>query len=153
MEDVVVSVTTNIVDNGDGTATTNVVNNTEPMSTLRNATFSIAANGNLKLEKSATVGGLTVAEGGTITLVADAGGMAKLTIGGSSAPAGNIKIVLDFGDKTPPSLATFQLLEANGINIANVSVVDKNNVRNWRPVLNNGVLYATSNGGFFIHLQ
>ena len=118
------------------------------------AALSITANGNLKLEKSITAGGLTVADGGTVTLSASRSGAAKLTVTGNPTYNGKVNFVVDFGSASVPGGYKVALLEAGTLpDAANVTVTDSANERKWRTEVVDGVLWACSNGGFRLHIR
>ncbi len=125
---------------GDDAVTTTTTENS-----LRNATFSIAANGNLKIEQDVTVAGLTVADGGTITLVGSKSNgwdVPELTVTGTTSYSGTVNVVLDFGESNVPS--GFKVKLPTGVSAANVT--DSKGQRKWR--ISPDGLYATSDGGF-----
>ena len=129
------------------------VTNAAGTANTTDATFSIAANANLVLGKSVTVGALTVADGGSITLAGARNSAAQLTVAGTLTQSGKINIVLDFGDRNPPPSAKFPLLAAAGVNLANVTLRDKGNVSKWRITYENGVVYGSTDSGFAIRLR
>ena len=115
--------------------------------------FSIAANGNLRIEKDLTVAGLTVADGGTITLVGTkvngVWDVPELTVTGTTSYPGKVNVVLDFGSANVPSGFKVKLPKLpEGVTTANVTVTDSARQRKWRISSEGGDLYATSNGGF-----
>ena len=115
------------------------------------ATFSIAANGNLKLDKSVSVAGLTVADGGTITLKASRSGVVDLDVNGTPTYSGTINIVLDFGEGAVPG--NFRVKLPTGLTSSNVNVSDAKGEKTWKVTNEGDDYYATSNGGFFIRLR
>ncbi len=129
------------------------VTNAAGTANTTDATFSIAANANLVLGKSVTVGALTVADGGSITLAGARNSAAQLTVAGTLTQSGKINIVLDFGDRNPPPSAKFPLLAAAGVNLANVTLRDKGDVSKWRITYENGVVYGSTDSGFAIRLR
>ena len=131
-----------------------VVTNAAGTAGLTDATFSIAVNGNLKIERSLTVAGLTVADGGTITLVGSKVDMPALNVAGSASYAGEVVFVLDFGTSTVPAVRTITLLTGENLpEAANVTVVDSKGQKKWKVQKADGSLTATSNGGFGLLLR
>lgn len=121
---------------------------------ITNATFSIAANGNLKIEKDIEVGGLTVADGGTITLVGSKSNgvwdVPELTVVDAPSYPGTVNVVLDFGESNPP--AAFKVKLPTGVTAQNVTVSDSKNQRKWRISSEDDGLYATSAGSFVLSI-
>lgn len=144
---------TQIIENGSFTIGAGcVVTNSEGTANTTAAAFSIAANGNLKLEKAVTVGGLTVAAGGTITLKASREfGAVALGVTGETAYSGTVKIVLDFGEGAVPG--NFRVKLPKGLTSSNVNVSDSKGEKTWKVTNEGDDCYATSNGGFFIRLR
>ena len=131
-----------------------VVTNAANAADTTDATFSIAANGNLKLEKSVTVAGLTVADGGTITLVAASkNSVPVLNVAGDTSFAGNVNFIMDFGSVSAPGNRTFTLMAGALPNLANVSVSDGRGEKRWKVFVEGGALKASSSGDFAIHLR
>ena len=131
-----------------------VVTNAEGTADTTAATFSIATNANLKLEKSVTVGGLTVADGGTITLVAATrDSVPTLKDAGTAGFAGKINFVLDFGTANVPLARTCTLMTGTLPDVENVVVRDNKRERKWKVSVVGNSLQATSDGFFFIHLR
>lgn len=129
-----------------------VVTNATGATDTSDATFSIAANGNLVLGKSVSVGALTVADGGTVTLSASRSGAAKLTVAGTATCNGTVNFVVDFGSSKVPGAYRIALLKAVTLP-ENVTVTDRYNERKWRTEVFDGVLWACSNGGFRLHIR
>ena len=127
-----------------------VVTNAAGTANTTAASFSIAANGNLRIEKDLTVAGLTVAAGGTITLVgAKSNGVwdvPELTVTGTTSYPGTVNVVLDFGTANVPS--GFKVKLPTGVTAQNVTVTDSKGQRKWRVAAEGDNLYATSDGGF-----
>ena len=131
-----------------------VVTNAANAADTTDAAFSIAANGNLKLEKSVTVAGLTVADGGTITLVAASReSVPVLNVAGDTSFAGNVNFVIDFGAASTPGARTYTLMTGTLPNLANVSVSDGRGEKKWRVFVDGGALKASSSGNFALYLR
>lgn len=146
---------TQTIQNGSLTIGANcAVTNASGVANTSDATFSIAADGNLVLGKSVSVGALTVADGGTVTLAASRSraDSAKLTVAGTATYNGTVNFVLDFGARSAPGGFSVPLLAAANLP-SNVTVTDKNNERQWKTKVENGVLWATSAGKFTIFIR
>ena len=132
-----------------------IVTNSEGTVDTTAATFSIAANGNLKLEKSVTVAGLTVANGGTITLVAESkNSVPVLNVAGDTSFAGDVNFIMDFGSASAPGSRTFTLMTGSTLpNLANVSVSDGRGEKKWKVFVDGGALKASSSGSFALRLR
>lgn len=131
-----------------------VVTNAAGTADTTAAAFSIAANGNLRIEKNLAVAGLTVADGGTITLVASKSNsvwdVPELTVAGEPSYPGTVNVVLDFGESNPP--AAFKVKLPTGVTTQNVTVSDSKNQRRWRISSKDDDLYATSDGSFVLSI-
>ena len=128
------------------------VTNSEGTADTTAAAFSIAANGNLKLDKTVTIAGLTVAEGGTVTLgAASKDSVPALNVAGDIS--GNVKIIMDFGSSSAPGGRTYTLMTGTLPNLANVSVSDGRGEKKWKVFIDGGVLKASSSGSFALHLR
>ena len=146
---------TQIIENGSFTIGSDcVVTNSELVSNTTDATFQIKAKGNLKIEKDLTVAGLTVADGGTITLVASKSNgdwdVPELTVASTPVYNGGVNVVLDFGESNPP--AAFDVKLPTGVTTQNVTVSDSKNQRKWRISSKVDGLYATSDGSFVLSI-
>ena len=132
-----------------------VVTNSEGTVDTTAAAFSITANGNLKLEKSVTVAGLTVAGGGTITLVAASkNSVPALNIAGDTSFAGKVNFIMDFGSASAPGGRTYTLVTGTlPSNLANVSVSDGRGEKKWKVFIDGGALKASSSGSFTLRLR
>lgn len=130
------------------------VTNIAEVANMTAAVFSIAANGNIKIEKDITVAGLTVADGGTITLVGSKSNgvwdVPELTVAGEPSYPGTVNVVLDFGKSNPP--AAFKVKLPTGITKDKVTVTDSKNQRRWRISSESDGLYATSDGSFVLSI-
>lgn len=146
---------TQTIQNGSLTIGANcAVTNASGVANTSDATFSVAADGNLVLGKSISVGALSVADGGTVTLSAARSGSAKLSVAGSATYNGAVNIVVDFGTANVPGGFKIPLLEASNLPaLANVSVTDTARAHKWRTEIVGNVLWATSDGSFFIILR
>ncbi len=131
-----------------------VVTNAAGTADTTAAAFSIAANGNLRIEKNLAVAGLTVADGGTITLVGSKSNgvwdVPELTVAGTPSYQGTVNVVLDFGESNPP--AAFEVKLPTGVTAQNVTVSDSKNQRKWRISSKGDDLYATSAGSFVLSI-
>lgn len=146
---------TQTIQNGSLTIGANcAVTNASGVANTSDATFSIAADGNLVLGKSVSVGALTVADGGTVTLAASRSraDSAKLSVAGTATYNGTVNFVLDFGARSAPGGFSVPLLAAANLP-SNVAVTDKNNERQWKTKVEDGVLWATSAGKFTIFIR
>ena len=127
-----------------------VVTNAAGTANTTAASFSIAANGNLKIEQDVAVAGLTVADGGTITLVGTkvngVWDVPEIAVSGTPVYNGGVNVVLDFGSANVPS--GFKVKLPTGVSAANVTVTDSKGQRKWRVAAEGDNLYATSDGGF-----
>ena len=127
-----------------------VVTNAAGTANTTAASFSIAANGNLRIEKDLTVAGLTVADCGTITLVGSKSNIGwdvpELTVAREPSYPGTVNVVLDFSESNPP--AAFEVKLPTGVTAQNVTVRDSKGQRKWRVAAKGDGLYATSDGGF-----
>jgi hypothetical protein len=146
---------TQIIENGSFTIGSDcVVTNSELVSNTTDATFQIKANGNLRIEKDLTVAGLTVADGGTITLVASKSNgvwdVPELTVDGTPSYTGTVNVVLDFGKSNPPG--AFNVKLPTGVTDQNVTVRDSKNQRKWSISSKDGGLWATSAGSFVLSI-
>ncbi|MBQ2625685.1 MAG: hypothetical protein IJG18_11380 [Kiritimatiellae bacterium] len=131
-----------------------VVTNSEGTADTTAATFSIAANGNLKLEKSVTVAGLTVSGGGTITLVAASkNSVPAINVASDTSYAGNVNFIMDFGSASAPGGRTYTLMTGTLPNLANVSVSDGRGEKKWKVFIDGGALKASSSGSFSLRLR
>lgn len=131
-----------------------VVTNSEGTADTTAATFTIKADGSLKLEKTVTVGGLSVADGGTITLVAASkNSVPVLNVAGDTSFAGNVNFIMDFGSVSAPGNRTFTLMTGALPNLANVSVSDGRGEKRWKVFVDGGALKASSSGDFAIRLR
>ena len=131
-----------------------VVTNSEGTADTTAATFSIAANGNLKLEKSVTVAGLTVSGGGTITLVAASkNSVPAINVASDTSYAGNVNFIMDFGSASAPGGRTYTLMTGTLPNLANVSVSDGRGEKKWKVFIDGGALKASSSGSFTLRLR
>ena len=146
---------TQTIQNGSLTIGANcAVTNASGVANTSDATFSIAADGNLVLGKSVSVGALTIADGGTVTLAAARSGSAKLAVAGSTTYNGSVNVVVDFGAASVPSGYKMPLLEAANLpSLANVSVTDNAGAHKWRTEVIGNVLWATSDGTFTIIIR
>jgi len=146
---------TNIIQNGSFTIGADcAVTNSEGTADTTAATFSIAANGNLKLDKTLTVAGLTVADGGTITLgAASKNSVPVLNVAGDTSFAGIVNFIIDFGSVSTPGSRTFTLMTGTLPNLANVSVSDGRGEKKWKVFVDGGALKASSSGSFTLHLR
>lgn len=146
---------TQTIQNGSLTIGANcAVTNASGVANTSDATFSIAADGNLVLGKSVSVGALTIADGGTVTLAAARSGSAKLAVAGSTTYNGAVNIVVDFGAASVPSGYKMPLLEAANLpSLANVSVTDNAGAHKWRTEVIGNVLWATSDGSLTILIR
>ena len=130
------------------------VTNSEGTADTTAATFSIAANGNLKLDKTLTVAGLTVADGGTITLgAASKNSVPVLNVAGDTSFAGNVNFVIDFGAASTPGARTYSLMTGTLPDLADVSVRDGKGEKNWKVFVDGDALKASSSGDFVIRLR
>jgi hypothetical protein len=130
-----------------------VVTNAAGAADTTAATFSVKANGNLTLEKAVTVGGLTVADGGTITLKqATVGNTTALAVNGTMTQSGTLNIVLRYDSGIPLSVDRIPLIAASGLNVANITLDAGDARRRMKLVYENGVLYCVPKGGFFLKL-
>ena len=135
-----------------------VVSNAANVADTTDAVFSIAANANLVLEKAVTVGGLTVATGGTITVAASSAASATLTVSGTATYAGTVNFVID---RTGGNVSKVVLLRAGTVpTLANCTVTEIGGAKQWilgveEDPDNAGVytVFATPKGGFFIKIK
>ena len=131
-----------------------VVTNAAGTANTTAAAFSIASNGNLRIEKDLTVAGLTVADGGTITLVGSKSNVGwvvpEIAVSGTPVYNGKVNVVLDFGESNPP--AAFKVKLPKGVTAQNVTVRDSKNQRKWRISSEGDGLYATSAGSFVLSI-
>ena len=131
-----------------------VVTNSEGTADTTAAAFSIAANGNLKLEKSVTVAGVTVADGGTITLgAASKNSVPALNVAGDTSFSGNVNFIMDFGSASAPGGRTYTLMTGTLPNLANVSVSDGKGENKWKVFVDGDALKASSSGNFSIRIR
>ncbi|MBQ3809137.1 MAG: hypothetical protein II840_14415 [Kiritimatiellae bacterium] len=131
-----------------------VVTNAANDANTTDATFSIAANGNLKLDKTLTVAGLTVADGGTITLgAASKNSVPVLNVAGDTSFAGIVNFIIDFGSVSTPGSRTYTLMTGTLPNLANVSVSDGRGEKKWKVFVDGGALKASSSGSFALRLR
>ena len=146
---------TQTIQNGSLTIGANcAVTNASGVADTSDATYSVAADGNLVLGKSMSVGALTIADGGTVTLAAARSGSAKLAVAGSSTYNGSVNIVVDFGAASVPGGFKVPLLEASNLPaLANVTVTDNAGAHKWRTEVIGNVLWATSDGTFTIIIR
>ena len=146
---------TQTIQNGSFTIGANcVVTNSEGAADTTAAEFSIATNGNLRLERSVTVARLTVADGGTITLgAASKNSVPVLNVAGDTSFAGSVNFIIDFGSASAPGGRTYTLMTGTLPNIGSVEVRDKNGERRWKVSVVGNDLRATSNGSFHIRLR
>ena len=146
---------TQTIQNGSFTIGANcVVTNSEGTADTTAAKFSIATNGNLKLDKSVTVAGLTVADGSTITLgAASKNSVPVLNVAGDTSFAGRVNFIIDFDSASTPGGRTYTLMTGTLPNIGAVEVRDNKGERRWRVSVVGNDLRATSNGSFNIRLR
>lgn len=146
---------TQTIQNGSFTIGANcVVTNSEGIADTTAAEFSIATNGNLRLEKSVTVARLTVADGGTITLgAASKNSVPVLNVAGDTSFAGSVNFIIDFGSASAPGGRTYTLMTGTLPNIGSVEVRDNKGERRWKVSVVGNDLRATSNGSFHIRLR
>ena len=146
---------TQTIQNGSFTIGANcVVTNSEGAADTTAAEFSIATNGNLRLEKSVTVARLTVADGGTITLgAASKNSVPVLNVAGNTSFAGSVNFIIDFGSVSTPGCRTYTLMTGTLPNIGAVEVRDNKGERRWKVSVVGNDLRATSNGSFNIRLR
>ena len=146
---------TQTIQNGSFTIGANcVVTNSEGAADTTAAEFSIATNGNLRLERSVTVARLTVADGGTITLgAASKNSVPVLNVAGDTSFAGSVNFIIDFGSASAPGGRTYTLMTGTLPNIGSVEVRDKKGERRWKVSVVGSDLRATSNGSFHIRLR
>ena len=131
-----------------------VVTNAANAADTTDAAFSIKADGSLKLEKSVTVTGLTVADGGTITHVAASRhSVPTLNVAGDTSFAGTVNFVMDFGSASTPGGRTYTLMTGALPNLANVSVSDGRGEKRWKVFIDGGALKVSSSGDFAIRLR
>ena len=131
-----------------------VATNSEGIADTTAAEFSIATNGNLRLEKSVTVAGLTAANGGTVTLVAASkDSVPALNVAGTGSYNEKVNIVLDFGTARIPLGRTYTLMTGSVPNIDNVVVRDNKSERKWKLSFVGNDLKATSDTWFHIRLR
>lgn len=144
---------TQTIENGSLTLMdTCVVTNSAGTTYATDASFDIRSSGRLCLSKSLEVGGLTVADGGTIVLTAsrNAANAVRLTVkDGAEEPSysGKVNIVLDFGDESVPG--NFKVALPPGLTAENASVTDLRGRKRWR--VEDG--HAESNGGFYFIIR
>ena len=144
---------TQTIENGSLTLLdTCTVTNSAGVANATDASFNIMSNGRLVLATSLEVGGLTVADGGTIVLAAsrNAANAVRLTVkDGAEEPSysGKVNIVLDFGDEGVPG--NFKVALPPGLTAENASVTDLNGRKRWR--IEDG--YAVSNGGLYFIIR
>ncbi len=146
---------TQTIQNGSLTIGANcAVTNASGVANISDATFSVAADGNLVLGKSVSVSGLSVADGGTVTIAAARTGSAKLTVAGTATYNGAVNIVVDFGTASVPGGFKVPLLEASNLPaLANVSVTDNVGAHKWRTEVIGNVLWAMSDGSLTILIR
>ena len=146
---------TQTIQNGSFTIGANcVVTNSEGAADTTAAEFSIATNGNLRLEKSVTVARLTVADGGTITLgAASKNSVPVLNVAGNTSFTGSVNFIIDFGSASAPGGRTYTLMTGTLPNIGSVEVRDNKGERRWKVSVVGNDLRATSNGSFHIRLR
>ena len=146
---------TQTVQNGSLTIGANcTVTNASGVANTSDATFSVAADGNLVLGKSVSVGALSVADGGTVTIAAARTGSAKLTVAGTATYNGTVNIVVDFGAASVPGGFKVPLLEASNLPaLSNVTVTDNAGAHKWRTEVVGNVLWAMSDGSFTILIR
>lgn len=118
---------------------------------IADAAFSIKANGNLRIAQDVSIAGLTVADGGTITLVSTRAGAPEIAVAGTPSYAGAVNVVLDFGGRNAPS--GFELKLPAGLTEGSVTVSDTKSQRKWTAFSKDDGLYAVSNGGFWLRLK
>ena len=131
-----------------------VVTNAANAADTTDAAFSIKADGSLKLEKSVTVAGLTVADGGTITLVAASKDFVPaLNVAGDTSFAGNVNFIIDFGSAGAPGGRTYTLMTGALPNLANVSVNDGRGEKKWKVSVDGDALKVSCSGSFAIYVR
>ena len=131
-----------------------VVTNAANAADTTDAAFSIKADGSLKLEKSVTVAGLTVADGGTITLVAASKDFVPaLNVAGDTSFAGNVNFIIDFGSAGAPGGRTYTLMTGALPNLANVSANDGRGEKKWKVSVDGDALKVSCSGSFAIYVR
>jgi hypothetical protein len=145
---------TQTIENGSFTIGSDcVVTNAAGTADTTAAAFSIAANGNLRIEKDLTVAGLTVADGGTITLVAASkNSVPALNVAGTATFSGTVNFVIDFGSATVPGGRTYSLMTGSSLP-ANVSVRDNRGEKRWKVSVDGNTLKAYSSGNFSLRIR
>lgn len=147
---------TQVIENGSLTIGSDcVVTNSAEVANTTDAAFQIKSNGNLKLEKALTVAGLTVNDGGTITVSVTNGSVATLTVSGTPTYGGtvNFAIVRQGGGASKVPL----LRSSVAPSLENCTVSDADEAKQWMLVVeeSDGIytVSATPKGGFSIHLR